>query len=137
MSWACWRTPAAAPLDDARRFEIGNYDYSGPSALGAALDLIPGLGLDRIEQHVLGLTGWLIDGLAVMDGVDVWTPGEPARRAGIIGFAPRDVERTAGALKDAGAVFTIRREAIRFGFGFYNTLDEVETVLRVIGEAVA
>jgi selenocysteine lyase/cysteine desulfurase len=127
-----------APLDDARRFEIGNYNYSGFSALGAGLDLILGLGLDRIERHVLDLTGRLIDGLAAMGGrVDVWTPREAQRRAGIVGFAPPDVERVAAALRQAGAVFTVRREAIRFGFGFYNTVDEVETVLRVIREAIA
>lgn len=126
-----------APLDDARRFEIGNFNYSGFSALGAALDLILSLGLARIERHVLGLTGRLIDGLADMGRVEVWTPRDPARRAGIVGFAPPQIELVAAALTAAGAVFTIRRDAIRFGFGFYNTTGEVETVLRVIREAIA
>ncbi|MDP2873536.1 MAG: aminotransferase class V-fold PLP-dependent enzyme [Bacillota bacterium] len=126
-----------APLDDARRFEIGNFNYSGFSALGAALELILSLGLARIERHVLGLSGRLIDGLLEMGRVDVWTPREPARRAGIVGFVPPGAERVGAALRAAGGVFTIRREAIRFGFGFYNTADEVETVLRVIREAIA
>jgi cysteine desulfurase / selenocysteine lyase len=126
-----------APLDDARRFEIGNFNYSGFSALSSALQLILGLGLTYIEQRVLDLTGRLIDGLSAIPGIDVWTPREAPRRAGIVGFAPPDVTRVATALQEAGVVFTVRREAIRFGLGFYNTPDEVETVLRVIREAVA
>lgn len=124
--------------DDARRFEYGNQNYGGITALGAALDLILGLGVPTIETHVLHLTGRLIAGLAAMPpgSLEILTPSEPGRHAGIVGFVPRDPERVITALRAARVVFTVRRDAIRFGLGFYNTADEVDRVLAVIGGAV-
>jgi len=125
-----------ALLEDARRFEYGNQNYSGVFALGAALDLILGLGTKEIETHILALSGQLIEGLAELapQGVEVQTPVEPERRAGIVGLTVPSPERTVSALERAGVVFTVRRDAIRFGVGIYNTAAEIEQVLRVIRE---
>jgi len=127
---------AYAPLDDARRFEIGNYNYSGVSALGRAVELLLGLGLRNVQRRALDLGTRLIGGLCRLPGVEVWTPVEAGRRAGIVGFAVEDVERAAAALLDAGVVFSIRRGAIRFSLGFYNTPDEVDRALAVLEEVV-
>jgi cysteine desulfurase/selenocysteine lyase len=124
--------------NDARRFEYGNQNYGGITALGAALDLILGLGVPAIEAHVLHLSGRLIAGLEAMPpgSVEVLTPRDLARRAGIVGLVPRNLDRVTAALREAKVVFTVRRDAIRFGLGFYNTTDEVDHVLAVIGGAV-
>ena len=123
---------------DARRFEYGNQNYLGITALGAALELILTTGMPAIEHHLSGLTGHLIDGLNSLSPshIEVLTPSAPDRRAGIVGFVPAEPDRVIAALHEAGVVFTVRRDAIRFGIGMYNTLDEVNLVLAVIEGAL-
>lgn len=129
------REYAYALHEDARRFEYGNYNYSGISAMGAALDLLADVGLPTIERHITGLADQLIAGLTALAGrgVRVLTPRPAAERASIVGFGCPDTERVAAALRRAGVVFTVRRDAIRLGLGLYNTAAEVELVLEVIG----
>jgi selenocysteine lyase/cysteine desulfurase len=124
--------------EDARRFEYGNHNYAGISALGAGIDLILSLGIAEIEAHILALSGAMISGLSRLSryGVRVLTPAEPARRASIVGFTLPNVDDVAAHLRGAGVVFTVRRDAIRFGFGIYNTMAEVARVLGLVEEAV-
>ena len=39
----------------ALRFDVGNYNYLGAAATAAALDLLGGWGVERVEKHVRGL----------------------------------------------------------------------------------
>lgn len=134
------REYAITLAEDARRFEYGNLNYSGISALGAGLDMVLCLGAAEIEKHVLELAGRLIDGLLALAAkgaaISVLTPREPERRAGIVGFTVPDVARVEAALKSARVVFTVRRDAVRFGLGLYNTAAEVDRVLQIIEGAV-
>ena len=59
-----WTETDIEMCDDARRFEIGNFNYSGICAMSSALDLILGVGIEQIERHVLGLDKYLSDKLA-------------------------------------------------------------------------
>jgi len=85
-----FQTPAITPVQDyryvqtARRFETGGTaNYPGAVGLAASLKLIQELGLDRIEEHIRGLTDSLLKGLDTL-GIEVVTPRAPQNRSGII-----------------------------------------------------
>lgn len=76
----CARSDASASV----AFESGPPNALGIAALGAAVDLLLELGIDRIEQRVLALIGRLADGL---EARDIPTAAAPeAARSGILAF---------------------------------------------------
>jgi selenocysteine lyase/cysteine desulfurase len=120
-----------APLrDDACRFEIGNLNYSGIHALGAALDLILGLGIGTIERHVLDLADYMTAKLA-QRGIARLGPSARERRSSICAFTfPGDgwIEY----FRQNRIVVSGRRGAIRVSLGLYNTREEVDEFISVI-----
>ena len=69
----------------AARHEIGLADLPGIAAARRGLDIILEAGVPAIEQHVLDLTGRMIDGLAER-GIEVLTPEGRTERAGVVAF---------------------------------------------------
>jgi selenocysteine lyase/cysteine desulfurase len=116
--------------DDARRFEIGNFNYSGIYAMGAALDLIQGVGIAAIERHVLGLGEYLTQQLA-QRGIERLGPAAAERRSSIAAFAfPGEGWEEYLAANDI--VVSGRRGAIRVSLGLYNTQDELDHFVAII-----
>jgi len=68
------------------KFEAGTPPIVEAVGLGAALDYLTYLGLERIHQHEQALTGYLLDGLASVSGVKVLGPLDPAARGGAVSF---------------------------------------------------
>jgi cysteine desulfurase / selenocysteine lyase len=76
------------------RFEAGTPDISGAIGLGLALDYIEGLGRDAILEHEEALTGYGVDRLSAMPGVQLVGAGQ--RRLAILsvhvdGIHPHDL----------------------------------------------
>jgi selenocysteine lyase/cysteine desulfurase len=122
--------PEAPLRDDAGRFETGNYNYSATYAMGAALDLILGIGIRDIERHVLALGEYLTERLAAR-GIVRAGPSAAKRRSSICAFAfPGDgwVEY----LARKRVVVSGRRGAIRISLGLYNSFDEIDDLVAII-----
>ena len=66
------------------RFEAGTPDISGAIGLGAALDFIEGIGRDNILEHEEALTGYGVDRLSRIPGLNLLGAGQ--RRLGILSF---------------------------------------------------
>ena len=116
--------------NDARRFEIGNFNYSGIHAMRSALDLILGVGIGNIERHVLALGEYLTDKLAQRQ-IERLGPSEPQRRSTICVFnLPGQgwVEYFA----DNGIIVSGRRGSIRISLGLYNTFEEIDQFTAVL-----
>jgi selenocysteine lyase/cysteine desulfurase len=107
------------------RFEEGSLNVVGIFALGAAVELLLEVGIDRIESKVLEL-GDLIIKEAQKLGFEIRTPKNREERAGIVslsgGFNPIDVK---DKLKALGIMVNVRGGAIRVSPHFYNTEDEI------------
>jgi selenocysteine lyase/cysteine desulfurase len=120
-----------APLrDDACRFEIGNLNYSGIHALGAALDLILGLGIGTIERHVLDLADYMTAKLA-QRGIARLGPSARERRSSICAFTFLG-DGWIEYFRQNRIVVSGRRGAIRVSLGLYNTREEVDEFISVI-----
>jgi cysteine desulfurase/selenocysteine lyase len=70
--------------DPPHRFEAGTPDISGAIGLGAALDFIERLGRDNILEHEEALTGYGVDRLSRIPGLQLVGAGQ--RRLGILSF---------------------------------------------------
>ncbi|MSP49135.1 MAG: aminotransferase class V-fold PLP-dependent enzyme [Alphaproteobacteria bacterium] len=126
---------------DARRFEIGNYNWIGIAALDASLDLLLSIGVPAIEHHATALAARLAGGLEQL-GYPVCRPPEPWARSHIVtigqlgagdAYTSNDerLNRFAKALGDAKVKFTVRRGLVRFGFHLYNNEADVDKLLDI------
>ncbi len=70
----------------ARRYEFGNRTWVNYIGLGAAVEYIQELGVDRIEAQSGELADGLKRELAAIPGVTVITPMDPAHSTGIVSF---------------------------------------------------
>jgi cysteine desulfurase/selenocysteine lyase len=68
------------------KFEAGTPPIVEAVGLGAAVDYLSYLGLDKIHAHEQAITGYLLDGLASVAGVTVLGPLDPAARGGAVAF---------------------------------------------------
>lgn len=127
-----------------QRFEAGVPMTSQAVGLGAAVDYLSEIGMDRVHAHELRLTRAALDGLADVPGVRIIGPRTLEERGGTVAFVVDGVHA-----HDAGQVLDDRGIAVRVGhhcawplhrrfgvaatvrasFAVYNTLDEVGALI--------
>jgi selenocysteine lyase/cysteine desulfurase len=131
-----YEQPLAA---SARRYEPGSLAFPSLWGMHASLGLLLEVGMPAVEERVLGNSGRLIAALRDIGGVEIHTPHDPARRAGIvtIGFTSgTDPRRVFVGLSGAGILTSLREGLIRFSPHFYNTPSEIDTALGFLKEIV-
>ena len=116
--------------DDARRFELGNFNYSGICAMSSALDLILGVGIETIERHVRALGKYLTDKLAERQ-IQRLGPRDPERQSSICVFNLRG-EGWIEHFAENDIIVSGRRNSIRVSLGLYNTFDEIDRFVAVL-----
>jgi cysteine desulfurase/selenocysteine lyase len=87
------------------KFEAGTPPIAEAVGLGAAIDYLSALGMDRVRAHEQALTAYMLDRLAEVPGLRVVGPPEAERRGGLASFTiegihPHDVAE----LADRGGV---------------------------------
>jgi cysteine desulfurase / selenocysteine lyase len=117
--------------DDARRYEFVTLPFQDFAGLNASLELFVELGPSAISAHIIALADLVID-WAVARGIDVVTPSEKSRRAGIACIKPQDAAGASARLKERGVVHSYREGAIRLAPHVYNDVDDVRAALELI-----
>ncbi len=117
----------------ARRFDLGNYNFAGATAVNKSLEIILGIGTERIERHVTELSRRLVEGL-VGTGLPVIGAPFGSNFANIVTVAPKEGdpefnERLEKALASERIRLSVRRNALRFSSHCYNTSDEVDRII--------
>ncbi len=79
--WPDRFTPAELPA----KFEAGTPPIAPAIALGAAIDYLNNIGLDKISRHEHELTRYAYERLCQIDGLHILGPG-PDHRAGLVSF---------------------------------------------------
>ncbi|MSR77682.1 MAG: aminotransferase class V-fold PLP-dependent enzyme [Candidatus Omnitrophica bacterium] len=116
---------------DAMRYELGCPNFPGIFAVGAAIDYLTAIGMDKISKRILELTDFLIQGLDQM-GVEVASSREPAHRSGIVIFKSQDPKTLWKKLMAEGICVSARGEGIRVAPHFYNTEEELGRFLKAL-----
>jgi cysteine desulfurase/selenocysteine lyase len=125
-------------LPDARRFEVGHYDWPGVAAADASLDILLRVGAETIERHALRLADRLRDGLE-RSGFTVSRAPDESLRTHIVTAGRMDggayetsdprLNAVAARLTDAGVRFSIRRGLLRLATHVYNDDGDIDRVL--------
>ncbi|MGH3917078.1 MAG: cysteine desulfurase [Pseudonocardiaceae bacterium] len=132
-----------------QRFEAGVPMTSQAVGLGAAVDYLSAVGMDRIAEHERSLTEQALAGLSKIDHLRIIGPPDTEDRGGAVSFVLDDVHA-----HDAGQVLDDQGIAVRVGhhcawplhrrfgiaatvrasFALYNTPAEVEALLAGVHE---
>lgn len=92
------------------KFEAGTPAIAEAIGLGAAVDYLRAIGMERIEAHERVLVGYALERLAAVSGVSVYGPSDPSVHGGAISFNVADVHP-----HDVAAVLDATGVAIRAG----------------------
>ncbi|HEY2419890.1 MAG TPA: cysteine desulfurase [Neobacillus sp.] len=73
------------------KFEAGTPIIAGAIGLGAAIDFLNEVGLDNIAKHEHKLAAYALDQLSSVEGMTIYGPLVPEKRAGLVTFNLSDV----------------------------------------------
>ena len=136
------------PAELPERYESGTVNLPGIAGLGAGVKYVASR-LSQIMMHERELTGALLEGLAGVPGIALYSPGEEAARAGIVTFNVGDLTSTqaADALSERGFAVrgglhcaprahrflgTLARGAVRASVGYANTFEEIDAFIDAV-----
>jgi cysteine desulfurase/selenocysteine lyase len=120
--------------DDARRFQINTLPAQDFAGLNASLEMFLEIGPEAVEKHIEGIVSEAVRwAQAHGDKVRLVTPANPAKRAGVLAIAPRDPVAASKALSAAKIFHSLREGAIRLSPHCFNTGEEMERALEVLG----
>ena len=77
--------------DLPHKYEAGTPNIADVIAFGAAIDYLEDLGMERVREHEVALTGYAIDRLSEVEGVKLYGPRDPSERGGAVTFNYRDI----------------------------------------------
>ena len=132
-SWETMDNRKLDPKPEASRYEMGSPSFPAIFAVGAAAEYFSGIGMERIEKRILELTDFLINGLD-QKGFEVISPREPASRSGIVVFKVKDPQKVWRKLLAHKIYVSPRGVGIRVAPHFYNSFEEIETLLKKLVE---
>ena len=88
-----------------QQYEAGTPNIAGGIGLGAAVDYLQAIGMEKIHRYETDLTSRLIDGLSKNPKVHVFAPQKPEHRIGVVsftvdGFHPHEVAQQLDEVAD-------------------------------------
>ncbi len=126
------------------KFEAGTPPIVQAIGLGAAVDYLSAIGMDKIAAHERAVTSYALELLGGVSGLTILGPAEPVDRGGAISFEidgihPHDVSQVLDSLgvairaghhcaKPAHARFGVQASS-RASFYLYTTLAEVDALV--------
>jgi len=119
--------------DDARRFEFVTLPYQEFAAMNATLELIQELGAANVAAYSQSLADRIVEWACARGDVKLLTPTKRGQYASIVSVCPPDAAAASARLSDAGVVHSFREGGIRLSPYFYNTVEEIERTLGIIG----
>lgn len=122
------------PARSARRFECGSPNMLGAVALEASLSLLEEVGMHQVAASLNERMEWLRAGLHQLPGIELLSPAQPERSAGIVTF------RLAGSANQAlfeqlraeQVVCALRGGGIRLSPHFYTPAGVIDDTLALL-----
>lgn len=118
--------------DDARRFEVLTLPFHDFAGFAASLDLFHALGPAAVAGAIAERAGQIVAWAAGREGVELITPRDPGRRAGVVALRLPAADAASAGLKAAGVAHSVREGALRLSPHGYNTAADVDLALAVL-----
>ncbi len=125
------------------KFEAGTVNIADSIGLGAAVDYLTAIGMDRVRSHEMRLVKYSLETLAGVKGLTHFGPTDPSRKGGVISFNLADVHPhdLATILDDDGVAVRAGHHCAqplmnwlgvaatcRASFHVYNSTDDVDAL---------
>lgn len=126
------------PASSARRFECGSPNMLSIHALHASLSVIDDVGMRQIEDLVLQNSRYLMQTLKSLSGVELLTPEQEGRYAGIVTFKVRgfDSQQIYEALQSQRVFCACRAGGVRLSPHFYTPRVKLQEALSRVSDIV-
>ncbi len=120
----------------AARFEPGAYNLAGIHGLGGSLELLLAVGVPALSDRILALTDLAAE-LLEREGWEILSPRRhEGEKSGILTFQRPGLDARAAAahLVEAGVKLSARGGALRISPHAYNTFEEIERFVALLGQ---
>jgi len=132
------------------KFEAGTSAATEAVGLGAAIDYLDALGMERVRAHERDLTAYALERLPEVEGIALFWPPDLDRRGGVVAFAiegmhPHDIaelcDREAVCVRAGHHCAQPLMRCLGVGatarasFHVYNSRDEVDRLVDALGKA--
>ena len=149
-AWSKPGAPMATPTARSRA-EFGTYNHPLVIGLGQAVKTLMSVGLDTIQDHVAGLSKTLREAMLDTPGVNVITPLEPGKSAGVTtltfdGYTEEDMQGLVKWLNDERSILVkaqwltaplqLDKIGMRISVAGFNTEEEVRHLIDSIRDGV-
>ncbi|MBM7624941.1 aminotransferase class V-fold PLP-dependent enzyme [Sporohalobacter salinus] len=136
------------------KFESGTMNTVGLSGLKAGVEFIKEEGLGKIKEHEFELTNRLLQGLDVINGINIYGPGNVKLQTSTvsIGVDDFDLGELSFVLDDEYGIMTrsglhcaplahrtigsFPEGTLRFSIGYFNTVEEIDYTLESLEEII-
>jgi len=129
--WENLRDYRRKAFSDARKFELGSHPYQDIYGFREALGMLAEVGMKRVENRILGLTGRLLDYLRDSP-YQIRSSLAARHRSGILSFTGRRDKALMEALKREKIIVSYREGGVRVSPHFYNSDEEVDRLIAVL-----
>lgn len=129
------RFERAVSKPGAASFSVGMPNFVALYALNASLRYLDGIGIDAISRHADPLVARVHEGLSSL-GLAPLAPLRRGAPTGIVSFKHPRSEEIHGKLEEANLHVMHHAGRIRIAVHGYNTREDVDSLLRVIGQAL-
>ena len=122
------------PAISARRFECGSSNMLGIHTASASLTLLEEVGMSEVQSRVMDNSAYLLQQLANLGGIEIITPVQSERHAGIVSFVVKDADNAEihQQLLDNKVICAHRGGAIRFSPHFYTPRTKIDKALEIL-----
>ncbi|MBA4422833.1 MAG: cysteine desulfurase [Syntrophus sp. (in: bacteria)] len=132
------------------KYESGTPNTIGLAGLGAGVRFVLAEGMEAIRSKEKSLTEKFLQGLASLQGITIYGPPNAAGRTAVVSFNITDVSPSEAALEfderfrimcrpglhcapaAHRTIGTFSQGTIRFGFGYFNTEEEISLALESV-----
>jgi cysteine desulfurase family protein len=129
------------------KYESGTLNGPGIAGLGAGIDFISRLGVEAVRNHGTELTEYFLDKLSAIDDIAVTGPRDPKNMLPTVSITLKKIDQgiVARRLNDEFGICvrmglhcapnahrslgTFPQGTIRFSFGFFNTLEDMDNII--------
>ena len=129
--WDIWNPKLSKT---ASRFEAGSHATISFVAAEEGMKMLLDQGIDNVKSRIMKLTDHLIGCIEHL-GLELQTPKDKQCRSGIVNFKIKNPQKIVDRLKKKRIIVSARANGIRVSPHFYNTEEEIDSLVTEVKKA--